>query len=239
MNVHYGSINIKNVGKFIVPGNNVDERKNYCRNLLNSIKGVFIPKLEGKYIKILAIGTIENYFILTVDSICDYEFDYYMVDGYIEDMLKLESYFDDSRYRPRLEKLGKMLSIKSIISNMSEDEYKTLLATLYEFMDSALDLNELEETKYEDNFNEKIYHKQLTIQNEKFDIKYNNLIKIAPYLRFYNSGNQLFDQYSLLSEFVNFQKLYSGCLITSTYWLNLSTKLYSICQEIKSIRRNK
>lgn len=74
----------------------------YCRKLLDSVHGVFVPKLEQKYTKIVAIGTIADYFILTVDSICDNEFDYYMIEGYIEDMLKLESYFDDPRYKPRL-----------------------------------------------------------------------------------------------------------------------------------------
>jgi len=33
MNIHYGSIHIKNVEKFIVPGNNIDERKLYTKIL--------------------------------------------------------------------------------------------------------------------------------------------------------------------------------------------------------------
>jgi hypothetical protein len=237
MNIHYGSIHIKNVGKFIVPGKNTDERKQYCHNLLNSVNGVFIPKLEEKYTKIIAIGTISDYFLLTVDSICTNEFDYYMIDGYIEDMLKFDLYFDDSRYRQRLEILSKVLSIKTMINNMSDDEYKILLSELNSFMNTILDLNELEETKYEDDFDQKTYDEQLIIDNKKFDIKYNSLMNIAPYLRLYSAGSQLYNQYCLLSEFIDFQKLWN--LISPTYWLNLSMRLYGICQEIKSIRHNK
>ena len=80
MNIHYGSIHIKNVGKFIVPGNNTDERKLYCHNLLNSIDGgVFVSKLEEKYTKIIAIGTISDYFLLTVNDICSGDFNYCII----------------------------------------------------------------------------------------------------------------------------------------------------------------
>lgn len=243
-NSKYGSIHIKNVGKFIVPGNNINERKQYCHNLLNSVKGVFVPKLGKEYSKIIAIGTISDYFVLTVDSICSNEFDYYMIDGYIEDMLKLNDYFSDSyydtRYRKRLEILYEMLCIKILITNMSNDEYQLLLLSLNEFISATLDLNELEETKYEDDFDQKIYDKQLLIDTLNFDIKYNNLIRIAPYLRLYSSNSKLYGQYCLLSEFfVIHNNKWNKILITSTYWLHLSMRLHSIREEIESIRHNK
>lgn len=106
-------------------------------------------------------------------------------------------------------------------------------------MNTVLDLNELEETKYEDDFNQYIYiyDKQLIIDNENFDIKYKNLMNIAPYLRLYSAGSQLYNQYCLLSEFFEFQKLWLKD--TSTCQLNLSMLLYGIREEIKSIRRNR
>jgi len=237
MNVLYGSIHIKNVGKFIVPGNNVDERKSYCHNLLNSINGVFVPKLDEKYSKIIAIGTIDNYFILTVDGICDNQFDYNVIDGHIShQLLILESYFDDPRYKPRLEILFEILSIKIKINNMSDSEFNVLRSEVNTFMNAVLDLNDLEETKYEKDFDQKIYEKELIVNNENFNIKYNNLMNIAPYLRLYNDGSQLYTQYCLLSEFINFQKSWLGVLINSTYWLNVAMLLCGISEEIKSIR---
>ena len=236
MNVLYGSIHIKNIGKFIFPGNNVDERKSYCLNLLNSITGVFVPKLAEKYSKIIAIGTIDNYVILTVDQICDNQFDYNIIDGHIGDMLKLESYFDDPRYKQRLEILSELFSIKTKINNMSENEFKLLFSEVNAFMNSALDLNDLEETRYEEDFDQKIYDEKLISNNENFDIKYKNLMNIAPYLRLYNDGSQLYNQYCLLSEFIEYQKLWLGVLINSTYWLNVAMLLCGISEEIKSIR---
>jgi len=241
MNIDFGSIHIKGVGKFIVPGKNSDDRKSYCKNLLNSINGVFVPKIEEQYYKIIAIGTIEDYFILTIDGICSNEFDYYLIDGYIEDMLKLESYFEDSRYRPRLEMLSEVLSIKHKIKNMRDDEYNILLDVLNQFLDITLDLNDLEETKYDDNFDEQIYDHKFIVCYEKFNLIYRNLMKIAPYIRFYCDRTQLHDQYCLLSGFVDFyQKLrINGFEITSTSWLRLSMQLYGIVTEFKNIRCEK
>lgn len=237
MNVYYGSIYIKNIGEFIVPGTTLEERKTHCSNLLNGVIGVFVPKLDQKYNKIIAIGTIADYRILTIDDICDDKFNYHIIDGHILDMLKLELYFDDQRYKPRLTILSEMLHIKNIISTMSDDEYKVLFHALDEFISTVLDLDELEEIKYEDDFNEEIYDKQVILLTNNFDTKFKDLMDVAPYLRLYGHGSQLYSQYCLLSEFISMQKQWLGVLIHSTYWLNLAMRLCGIREEFDLIRQ--